>query len=141
MSLIRISVPGVPQGKGRARISTRGGFARAYTPEKTVAYEGLIALAGQDAMAGRALVEGPVYLIVTAFFPIPKSWSKKRANEAGSGLVWHTSKPDGDNVLKAVGDGLNGIVWKDDSQIAFSKMVKQYGPHPGLDIMVEVLPQ
>lgn len=134
--MIVINVPGLPQGKGRARF----GNGRTYTPAKTVAYEGLIALAGEQAMDGRALLEGPVYVTLTAFFPIPKSWNKARTAQAQSGLAWHTSKPDGDNILKAVGDGLNGIVWKDDSQLAFTKVIKQYGPAPRLEIAVELLP-
>lgn len=132
---IRIKVPGQPQGKGRARF----GNGRTYTPAKTVAYEGLIALAGQQAMRDRPLIEGPVYLIVTAIFGVPKSWNAKRKAKASSGLEWHTAKPDADNIFKACGDGLNGIVWKDDSQVAFSKIVKQYGDTPGLDILVEPL--
>lgn len=133
--MIVFTVPGLPQGKGRARF----GNGRTYTPAKTVAYEGLIALAGQQAMNGRGLLEKPVYLTVNAFFPIPASWSKKRKDAAASSLAWHSSKPDGDNILKAVGDGLNGIVWKDDSQIAFSKVTKQYDPTPRVEIMIEVL--
>ena len=135
MSLF-FTVPGQPQGKGRARF----GNGRTYTPAKTVAYEGLIALAAQEAMAGRDLIERPVYLTVTAFFDIPKSWPKARRAKALGSVEWHTAKPDGDNVLKAVGDGLNGIVWKDDSQIAFSKVIKRYGEKPGLEITVEALP-
>ena len=118
--------------------TTRGGFARAYTPEKTVAYEGLIALAAQDAMAERPLIEGPVYLHVTAVFPIPPSWTKKRKASL-SGSAWHTGKPDGDNIAKAVGDGLNGIAFKDDSQVALCKVLKVYGDKPGLDVIVEAL--
>lgn len=30
---------------------------------------------------------------------------------------WHTRKPDSDNVLKAVKDSLNGLAWRDDSQV------------------------
>ena len=131
----RFTVPGLPQGKGRARF----GNGRTYTPAKTVAYEGLIALAGQQAMDDRLLIEKPVYVIVDAFFPIPKSWTKARKAKAASSLVWHVSKPDGDNILKAVGDGLNGVVWKDDSQIAFSKVTKQYAEVPRLEITVEAL--
>lgn len=133
--IVRFQVPGTPQGKGRARF----GNGRTYTPEKTVAYEGLIALAGEKAMDGRLPIEGPVHLVVTATFPIPASWSKRRRTEALSGPAWHTGKPDGDNTLKAVGDGLNGIVFKDDKQIACAKITKQYGEKPGLDVMVEAL--
>lgn len=132
---IRIKVPGQPQGKGRVRF----GNGRTYTPAKTVAYEGLIALAGQTVMQGHDLMEGPVYLTVTATFDIPKSRAKKIAMVMGGGIAWHTAKPDGDNIAKAVGDGLNGIVWKDDSQLAMIKCLKIYGDQPGLDIVVEAL--
>lgn len=132
----RITVPGQPQGKGRARF----GNGRAFTPAKTVAYEGLIALAGQHAMqnAQRPLIEGPVYLTVTAYFAFPKSMSAKK--KAEKLIHWHTSRPDGDNCLKAVCDGLNGIVWKDDCQVAFAKIAKEYADVPRLEIIVEPLP-
>lgn len=135
MSALRIIVPGQPQGKGRARF----GNGRTYTPAKTVAYEGLIALAGQDAMQGRDMIEGPVYLTVTATFDVPKSRAKQIAATMTGGIAWHTSKPDSDNIAKAVGDGLNGIVWKDDSQLSMVKCLKIYGEKPHLEILVEPL--
>lgn len=36
---MRIEVYGQPQGKQRARVCMRGGFAKAYTPETTASYE------------------------------------------------------------------------------------------------------
>lgn len=133
--MIRFTVPGLPQGKGRARF----GNGRTYTPAKTIAYEGLIALAAQQAMDGAELLTGPVYLTVTAFFPIPASWSKKRRAEANARLTWHTSKPDADNIAKAAGDALNGIIFRDDSQVAFAKVMKHYGETPRLEVCVEAL--
>ena len=137
--MIQIIVPGQPQGKGRARFARQGKFVRAFTPEKTVAYEGLIALAGQKVMEGRNLMDGPVYLTVEAIFAFPKSgWSQKK--RASRPIHWHVSKPDNDNIIKAVADGLNGIVWKDDSQVALAKGSKFYGDVPRLIITVEALP-
>lgn len=135
MTGVRFMVPGIPQGKGRARMTTINGRARSYTPGKTVAYESLIAMAAKDALDGREPFDGAVYLCVTAIFPITKSWSKKRKADAR----WHTSKPDGDNIAKAVGDGCNGVLWRDDSQVSLVKVVKVYGDQPGLDVMVEAL--
>lgn len=137
--MIEIRVPGQPQGKGRARFARQGKFMRAYTPEKTVAYEGLIALAGQQTMDGRERLSGAVELNIAAVFQMPKSWSKKRRLAALLSPEWHTAKPDGDNVLKAVGDGLNGIVWNDDSQIARCSISKAYGETPGLLVTVTPL--
>ena len=129
--MIWFHVPGLPQGKGRARF----GAGRAYTPAKTVAYEGLIGFYAGEAMAGHELIDAPIYLCVTATFPIPPSWSPRRKREAR----YHASKPDADNILKAVGDGCNAIVWRDDSHIAVAKITKVYGEPVGLDIIVEGL--
>jgi Holliday junction resolvase RusA-like endonuclease len=134
--MIRFVVPGVPVAKGRPRLTTRGGFARAYTPGKTVAYEGLVAHAGQAAMDGTAPLDGPLRLEIVATFPIPASWSKKKRAEAVEGTAWHTSRPDGDNILKAIGDGLNGVCWTDDSRIASSEVAKRYGVVPGVEVRV-----
>lgn len=120
MTPIRFTVPGTPVAKGRPRISVCGGQARAYTPAKTVAYEGLAALAAQDAMAGRVPIDGPVRIEVIAWFPIPASWSKRKRADALAGRLHHVSRPDGDNILKALGDGLNGVCWRDDSQLSTS---------------------
>ena len=133
--MIRFTVPGTPQGKGRPRVTARGGLARVYTPAKTVSYEALIALAGQAAMGEAAPYAGPVSVEATAVFAIPASWSKRRTAEAH----WHTSKPDGDNIVKALGDGLNGVAWRDDSQVASWHVIKVYGATPGLHVVVDAL--
>lgn len=130
--MIRVTIPGIPVGKGRPRITTRGGKPRAFTPERTVSYEGKVALAGQAAMDGRAPIDGPVKATVFATFAIPQSWPRKRKEAAR----YHTSKPDGDNIAKAVGDGLNGIVWRDDSQVAVWTVVKSYGEAPGVTVEI-----
>lgn len=133
--MVAFTVPGLPVAKGRARVGMIAGKARMFTPAKTVAYEGMIAFAAQEAMDGEPLMEGPLSVDVTAVFPIPASWSKKRVAAA----VWHTGRPDGDNLLKAVGDGLNGIVWKDDSQVAIATIKKIYGAAPMLSVEVRSL--
>lgn len=137
--MIRVHVPGQPVAKGRPRITTVNGSPRSYTPAKTVAYEGLIALAGQEVMDGRELLDGPLSLTVQAIFQQPKGWSKKRCLAALLSPEWHTGRPDGDNILKAVGDGLNGIVWRDDSQVARCVITKAYGETPGLTVEVTPL--
>ena len=48
--MIAFTVPGQPQGKGRPRVGKIGAHARLFTPQKTVAYEGLVAHAANAAM-------------------------------------------------------------------------------------------
>ena len=139
--MIRIVVPGQPVAKGRPRVAVRNGRAMAYTPAKTATYENLIALAGQDVMhdLDLDLIDGPISVTVFAHFQMPKGWSKKRRLAALTAPEWHTSRPDGDNVLKCAGDALNGVVWRDDSQIASAQIVKTYAETPQLVIEVKSL--
>lgn len=130
MTTVDFIVPGQPQGKGRARIVKIGGFSRMATPEKTVAYEGLIAHVAHQAMNGKPPIEGPVFVTLQIRCQVPASWSQKKRLAAERGEVMHTTKPDADNVIKAVFDGCNGVVWRDDSQVVGMTVTKKYGPSP-----------
>ena len=130
--LVRFEVPGKPQAKQRVR-STRSGVH--YTPEKTVAYEGLVAYAGQQAMDGVGPVLGPLAVVMRIRMPIPKSWSNKKQADALAGRLLPTVKPDLDNLGKIM-DGLNMVVWGDDSQIVELKLSKVYSVSPGMTISV-----
>lgn len=129
-------VPGEPVGKGRPRIGKVGNHARMFTPAKTASYEGLIAHAGHMAMAGRELIEGPVMVELHIALSIPQSKSKKWKSAAAAGQVFPTKKPDTDNVLKAICDGCNGVVWKDDVQVVDAHVRKRYGETPGVKVRI-----
>lgn len=139
--MITFTVPGAPQGKGRAKIVRIGGFSRMATPAKTVAYEGLIAHAAHAAMAGRQLLEGPVRCSLLLHCQIPASWSQKKQRLALEGGVYPTTKPDADNVLKAVFDGLNGVVWKDDVQCVDVVVTKRYAGTPCVQVRIQPVEQ
>ena len=134
--MIEFTVPGQPQGKGRARIGKIGQHARMFTPAKTVAYEGLIAHAAQAAMAGRPLLDTPVELRLFIDVQVPASWSQKKQRQALAAEILPTTKPDADNVLKALNDGLNGVVWRDDVQVTDTIMRKRYSATPGLRVQI-----
>lgn len=138
MTSIVFIVPGQPQGKGRPRVGKIGGHARMFTPEKTVAYEGLIAHAAHQAMQGRELITGAVAVIMNVRCQVPASWSKKKQGQALTGEIRPTTKPDQDNVIKAIFDGLNGVAWRDDVQVVEITSSKRYAPVPG--VYVEIIP-
>lgn len=134
------TVPGQPIGKGRPKVSSRGGkFAKLYTPEKTVNYEGLVAHEAQAAMNGRTLLTGPVAVEMDIRLQIPVSWSNKRQAMAVSGEVAPTKKPDIDNVEKAIFDGMNGVVWVDDVQVVQVTKRKRYAEVPGVVVIAREL--
>lgn len=123
-----------PVGKGRPRY-TRAGHA--YTPKKTRAAELTIATAARAFMKDRKPFPGPVSVRLTAVFPVPKSWSKRKREDAGAGLIAPTVKPDADNLAKLVLDALNGIVFQDDKQVVDISLTKRYDAAPALLIRVE----
>lgn len=138
---IIFSVPGQPVAKGRPIIGMGfHGRPTARTPAKTLVFENLVKLAAQQAMAGQPPIEGPVELWLDINLQIPASWSKKRQRDAAAGLVAATKKPDADNVLKAVKDGMNGIVWLDDAQAVEYRISKRYSTSPCVQVSVEQLP-
>ncbi|MFI8375585.1 RusA family crossover junction endodeoxyribonuclease [Pseudomonas helleri] len=129
-------VPGEAVGKGRPRVSTIGGHTRMFTPQKTANYETLIAMAAQQAMAGRELIGGPVLVEMKILVTVAASWSKKKTAEALAGDVMPTKKPDADNVLKAICDAINGIVFKDDVQVVNVSLSKRFSETPGVSVRV-----
>ena len=131
---IRFEVAGEPVAKGRARSAMIGGRMAHYTPTKTKAYEQQVAWAAKQAMGSAGPLAGAVSVSITAIFGIPQSWSKKR-REAVLGRD-KTSRPDLDNIIKSIGDGCNGIVWNDDSQITYLSCAKMYANKPC--VIVEV---
>lgn len=119
-------------------MSTRGGKIRSFTPQKTVSFEGLVAMAAQQAMNGSDPLSGPVSLCLHVDLPIPQSWSKKKQAAALQGTVQPCGRPDLDNYVKSIADGGNGILWNDDSQVTTLSASKAYSSKPG--VTVKVLP-
>ena len=122
MSTVTVTILGKPIGKGRPRFSTAGGFARSYTPAKTVEYENLVRMEWEK--TGAKKLEGAISATIICHFPIPKSVSKKR--RALMDGRFYTSKPDCDNIAKIILDALNGIAYDDDSQVAMLSVTKLY---------------
>ena len=133
---LTLHVPGPPRGKQRARVTRTG---RAYTPQQTVASEAWVrACAVQQ--CGQPVLSGPLRVDLTFLVPIPRSWPKKRVAALSAGLVFPTSKPDLDNIVKLYCDALNGILWSDDAQLVDVSARKRYGEAPGAWIRVWELP-
>ena len=134
--MITLTIPGQPQGKGRPRIGKIGAHARMFTPAATVAYEGLVAHAAQQAMQGRPLFDAAVGVNLFIDAAVPPSWSQKKQRMALAGEVLPTTKPDADNVVKAIFDGLNGVLWRDDVLVVDLRVRKRYAATPCVRVEV-----
>lgn len=132
---VAIIVPGAPVPKGRPRLSTINGQARAFTPAKTRRYEDLIRLEAGKIMEGRAQLEGPTSVTILAYMAMPQALAKSKAKCAAAlaGNLRPLTKPDVDNFAKTI-DALNGIVWRDDSQVVSLIVSKFYSDRPRLEL-------
>lgn len=123
------TIPGKPQGKARARTfyNPRLGRSQSITPEKTILYENLIkgCFEAED-MNERWFDKEPLKMEICAYFDIPKSASRKQREEMIKGEKTPTKKPDVDNIAKVVCDALNGVAYKDDTQIVSLYIEKRY---------------
>ena len=128
------TVYGEPVAKGRPRFTRQG---RAYTPKKTHDYESEVAMLAKAAMGTQEPLETPVAVYIYVTFPVPQSYSKKRTEACLSGSERHTKRPDLDNCVKAVTDGMNGVVYLDDSQITSIHATKVYGTTAMVEVCVK----
>ena len=133
---IMFTVYGDPVAKGRPRFAKRGNFVQTYTPEKTKTYESEVAMMAKAAMGASEALEGALEAFIYVTFAIPASYSKKRSEACLSGLEKHTKKPDLDNVVKSVVDGMDKIVFLNDSQITSIHATKVYGEIAKVEVMV-----
>lgn len=132
--MITLTIPGNPIGKGRPRVTRYG----AYTPEKTKNYETLVQELFIIAYPYHKPLEGPVEMLISAYFPIPKSYTKGKKLAAEHNVIRPTKKPDVDNIQKIIGDALNGLAYKDDSQIVTSEIQKWYTSEgPRVEVIIK----
>ena len=117
--IYEFEMPGEIIGKARPRMNTRTG--RAYTPPKTKLYEYSLRQWFCINYPNFKQIEGRVKVLVIAYFDIPKSTSKKKRNEMLLNNISPTKKPDIDNILKIVLDGMNKFAYKDDTQVTRSR--------------------
>lgn len=99
-------------GAMRPRVDTRGGHPHMHTDKR---HQRAMDCIADRYRAARGLIRsgfaGPVVISVVSHRRVPASWPKRRRGEQD------TMKPDASNILKLVEDALNGIAYRDDSQI------------------------
>ena len=135
---IAFTVLGEPQGKGRPIFAKRRTYVSIRTPEKTRDYENIIKFTYYEQCGNVQFPEGSqLELFVKAYYKIPKSASKKKKAAMLSERIRPTKKPDGDNILKAVADALNGVCYKDDKELVKMSVEKFYSDVPRIEVTVQ----
>ena len=135
--MVTFMVEGTPVPKGRPRFARRGKFVSTYSPKTTVDYESKVSESAKLAMGASEPLETPVGAYIYITLPVPASYSKKRTQACLSGEERPTKKSDIDNYCKAIFDGMNGIVFVDDSLVVSLHATKVYGTIGMVEIMVK----
>ena len=119
--MVSFVIKGIPKVKQRPRFAMRNGKVLTYTPKTTASFENLVKLKAEKEFTHP--LENAVRLAIRFYMPRPKRliWKTKMMPEIHS-----DKRPDIDNLAKAVIDGLNGIAFNDDAQIADLHVTKKY---------------
>lgn len=120
---ITFSVPGNPVPQPRPRVSTAGGFARAYVPKKHPVHAYRKAVAAAARAAGLGKTGDPLNVVIDAVFRRPKSHLTKRGVKPTAPTL---PRPDVDNLAKAVLDALQDVMG-DDTNVSRLVVEKSYG--------------
>ncbi len=120
---ITFSVPGEPVPQPRPRVSTRGGFARAYVPAKHPVHAYRQSLAAAARAAGLSDTGEPLSVVIDAVFVRPRSHVRKSGVKPDAPKL---PRPDVDNIAKACLDALQDVIG-DDTCVARLVIEKSYG--------------
>jgi Holliday junction resolvase RusA-like endonuclease len=139
---LKTFIPGAPVGKGRPRFQMRPGRnPRVYTPKKTELWE---TRAAQILRAPRASpMKGPIELEIKAFHKRPKTRPKSIPLDVWKGgrRCHKPTKPDLDNIIKAVGDAIDraGLFETSDAQIVSIKAEDFYaGLNDAIGVQIQI---
>jgi Holliday junction resolvase RusA-like endonuclease len=127
----------------QAKQSVKSGKGRFYTDNKKKVYVNELKRRAKILYTGEML-EGPLKIsrLVFAFTP-PKRLNKaEREHIDKGGTLWKSTKPDFDNLEKPLLDALEGIAYKNDSQICRKdNLLKIWSKTPFIEIVIENIKQ
>lgn len=112
MSHYKIRIPFTPKPKSTVRIGGKGW----YNPSAKGMAQTRAHVKSQLPEDHQPL-RGPLLVVCHFRMPVPRSvpGSRRRAQHTTP----HVQRPDRDNLEKFLNDSLNGLLWRDDSQIAW----------------------
>lgn len=136
--MINFTIEGVPVPQLRPRATRFGKGIRMYDPKKVKDYKDYVSMTARQ-HAPKELMTDALKMELDIYRPIPKSTSKRRRKLKNGKRIRPIVKPDIDNYSKAILDSLNGIIYKDDSQIVELNIKKFYSDQPRVEVRVGVI--
>lgn len=137
MGKIEMVIPGVTQAQERPRFSRMGEKVVTHDAPKSKSYKDFVKLVAWQNKPSE-LIAGPIKLQADIYLMPPKNLhtGPKRALIA-SGELRPTKKPDLDNLIKGIKDGMSKIIWHDDAQIVEMTVRKYYSEQPRAEVTIE----
>lgn len=128
-----------PVEQARPRATRMGKGIRLYDPKKVTIFKRQLGMLAKQQMLDRGLepYDGPLEVCMEFYRPVQASISKKERSRRLSGVHRPTVKPDLSNYIKALEDGLNGILWVDDNLIVSLQAEKFYSERPHLVVEIK----
>ncbi|GGJ86148.1 hypothetical protein GCM10007063_05810 [Lentibacillus kapialis] len=126
---IKINIPGDPIAQARPRAVKMGKGIRMYDPKPSADYKKYVATIAKQHAPNKP-IESALGVKLKIYRQIPKSTTKKRRQAMNDGIERPIVKADIDNYSKAILDSLNGIIYKDDSQVVGLWAEKYYSDSP-----------
>ena len=135
MTSLEFWVEGTPKAQPRVKAFARGKHAGVYTPDTADGWKAEVRRSALAKCSTPEPLRGPLSVHLTFLMPRPKS---RKVD------VWHTTKPDADNLAKAVLDALGDAgIWCDDAQVVRLVAKKLYvtgeTEAPGCAVIIERL--
>lgn len=127
-----------PVEQARPRATRMGKGIRLYDPKRVAIFKRQLGMLARQQMLDRGLepYDGPLEVCMEFYRPVQASISQKELTRRLSGVHRPTVKPDLSNYIKALEDGLNGIIWIDDNRIVQIVAEKKYSDRPRIVIEV-----
>lgn len=134
----------IPKPKQSFRVAVKNNKIVKFTDSKIKYYENdLKNQIKKQLPTGHKLIEDAIKVThILYVFPVRKTEKKQNICMIDSGnYLLKTTKPDlSDNLQKALFDAMEGIVYKNDSQICIIENIKKvYGTTPRIEIELEIV--
>lgn len=145
---MKIVIPGVPIAKARHRRVVRKGRTTDYDPQqvekqKVVKYlkwyiQTYFETGDKEKLKeGREMANAEGFeLHATFYMPIAENDSIAKRNAKLWGLIPHTQKPDGSNLLKFYEDTANEVLYRDDCQLTITSAKKKWSEYPRTELSI-----
>ena len=137
---LELFIAETPKPIQSVRFAARAGFVQTFQPKANKDWKARIkaSVTSQLPVGWKPYKDTPLGVRVIYVFPPLTSFRKNdKALINGGGVIPKHTKPDvSDNLNKGLFDAMTGVVWDDDSRVAYVECLKVHGNKVGIHVEV-----